>query len=311
MATLGTGNFSTTLPALTAEPVWGSADAASALPLLSQSAAGEAIWEFSGALPKIISVTAAEGGYSASSTFPKLISAGEGTSGSVGSAVSVFSLVRSSAEGGRDGYATSVFKKPTSSAIGYADITFSPDTAFPLLEMSAAVVQVLTETFDVWVMDAVSKGVSQYTSYNYNSFGKRDGIHFGANENGIYRLDGETDNGTAIASEMLFAPTGFYYEGADFGLKREEATKQKRSASIYLVCRSDDDLQLLVKVDEDKYRVYNIDTTDDPAGMHNKRVIPGRGLKGVLWQVGIANQNGADFELAAIKAYPIVLSRRV
>lgn len=311
MATFGTGNFSTTLPALTATPVWGSADAASTLPHISQSAAGGLAWSASLTFGKLTSATEDQGGYSVSSTFPILTSDGVMLTGGVGYAASVFPALVGLAEGERGGFASSTLPILASSAIGYAEVIFSPNTVFPHLQMAASVEAILTELFNVWVMDAVSKGVSKYTDYHYNSFGKRDGVYFGANDNGIYRLDAETDSGVDIDAQLLFAPTGFYYEGADFGLSREEATKQKRSASIYLVCRNDGDLNLLVKVDEDKYRAYVVDSSSDPQGMHNRRIVPGRGLKGVLWQFGISNQNGADFELAAIKAYPIVLSRRV
>ena len=311
MATLGSGNFSTPLPALTVLPVWGSADAASSLPAITQSAAGGLIWGASITLPKLKPTTSEQGGFNASVALPRLEGAAEGISGGTGSADSIAYRLVSNAFGEAPSFADSELPILTSAGIGYAAITFSPDVTLPLIQMSAAAFEILTETFGVWVMDAKTKGVSQYTGFNYNSFGARDGINFGANENGIYRLDAETDAGTDIDAQILFAPTGFFYEGADFGLTAEEATKIKRMASVYLFMRSDEDLKVLVKVDEDKYREYAVDTSQDPAGMHNRRIVPGRNLAGVLWQLGVANSSGADFELAAIKAYPIVTSRRV
>lgn len=304
-------NFATTLPALTASAEWGSAEAASSLPVLTQLAAGDPSWNASLTLHSITGDTDEEGGFQASMSLFLLQSNGVGISGGTGIGSGTSPLLTSDGSGEAPSWGDNTLPLLTSTGGGYENVEFAASNTLPLLQMSAAFIEILAETFEVWVMDAKTKGVSKYLDYNFNSFGKRDGVQFGVNANGIYRLDAEDDAGTHIAAKLLFAPTGGYYEGADFGLSREEATRIKRMASIYLVCRSDDDLQLLVQVDEDKYRAYSIDKTSDPQGLHNRRVVPGRKLEGVVWQVGVANLNGADFELAAIKAYPIVTSRRV
>jgi len=96
------------------------------------------------------------------------------------------------------------------------------------------------------------------------------------------------------------------------GLKAENASRKKRMSAAYLTLRDGGSVQLILKVDEDKYRVYDVDTTNDPEGMHLKIVRQlGRNLTGTFWQPGVCNVDGSDFEVESIKLYPVVLSRRV
>ena len=49
-------------------------------------------------------------------------------------------------------------------------------------------------------LNTVNFSISEYVNYGFNSFAEIDGQMFGANENGLYLLDGSDDAGTNIVA---------------------------------------------------------------------------------------------------------------
>lgn len=147
-----------------------------------------------------------------------------------------------------------------------------------------------------------SKPISEYDNFTYNSLTSFGGKFYGANDAGLFRLDADDDDGTAISARLQSLMV-------DFGTSR-----QKRVRSAYLGYTSSGELVLRVKsvsqgvLTEDWYTAKKKDAADAPQGniMHI-----GQGLKSRYWQFELTNVDGADFEVDLLEMHPIFLGRRV
>lgn len=139
-------------------------------------------------------------------------------------------------------------------------------------------------------------GISQYHSFNFNSMCVFNGVPLGANENGIFSLDGDTDNGEEIDSTIELPLS-------DFG-----SSRSKRLRRVFVGYEAEGSLDLSVATDEVDEHTETLTAT--AANQHGSYVSIPRSLKGRYWSVKIGNQDGCDFSIDEISILPIVLSRR-
>jgi len=71
------------------------------------------------------------------------------------------------------------------------------------------------ETWECWVLNTNAFHPSVYSGFDFNSYAVYNNQAFGCKEDGIYRLDGATDNGTTINAGIVLPET-------DFGTLREK-----------------------------------------------------------------------------------------
>lgn len=154
----------------------------------------------------------------------------------------------------------------------------------------------LYENGVVWVVNTSNTASSQYEQYGFNSFFTRDGKAYGVANDGIYLLEGNTDNGTMI--EAL----------AEMGRSNFGSPQMKRVTNVYLGVDSDKTMYLKVNADNQEY-IYEMRNNSED--INNKRVDIGRGLKGNYWNMTLLNRDGADFKLASVVFEPIPLSRKI
>lgn len=152
------------------------------------------------------------------------------------------------------------------------------------------------ETAQVWVLNAESGGSTRYENYPFNSFAQIGGAYYGAREDGIYRLDGETDNGLPVQAMVSLGKQ-------DFG-----TTALKRLESCYLGASSTGKIFLKVIVEGAEY-TYAARSSDD--ALKVQRVDVGRGLRANWLEFEIYNADGDDFELASVEFAAVPLSRRI
>lgn len=148
----------------------------------------------------------------------------------------------------------------------------------------------------VWVVNIDTGASSQYEQYGFNSFFERDGEAYGVADNGIYRLEGDTDAGLQISAL------------ADFGKSNFGTSFKKKCPYVYLGVGSDGSMYLKVDADEQTY-VYEMRNNSE--AIENHRVDVGKGLQGNYWNFTLMNRDGADFDLDSIQFEPIVSSRRI
>lgn len=148
-----------------------------------------------------------------------------------------------------------------------------------------------------FVMNVETKGVSEYSNFNFNSMSSG----LGATSTGIYRLIGTDDAGSNIDA---YIKTGLI----DFGTSLE-----KQVPYAYIGLNKSGDMLLKTIVDyrgSRKERWYEvapkaIDATD------TIRVSLGRGVKSRYWQFELTNKDGSDFEIDSIELLPLILKRRI
>jgi hypothetical protein len=158
------------------------------------------------------------------------------------------------------------------------------------------------ETFTGWVMNTEGeKPLSEYTGYNFNSFCRVGDRFYGAGDDGLYLLEGDTDNGepidAAIRTMMI-----------DFG-----SPVQKRVRNAYLGYTASGKLLLRVRtVDQGQMNEQWYEAQELPAQAPREQMVRlGRGLRSRYWQFELVNIDGADFEIDTLELHPVYLNRRV
>lgn len=159
------------------------------------------------------------------------------------------------------------------------------------------------EVAQAWVMNTEgSRPISEYDNYSFNSMTYFRGKMYGANDSGLWELDGDDDAGTPITAEIESMML-------DFGTSR-----MKRIRTAYLGYTSTNELVLKVQaVDQGQlfehwYKAEAVDNADAPRA---NMVRVGQGLRSRYWQFQLTNIDGGDFEIDQLELYPLILNRRV
>ena len=158
------------------------------------------------------------------------------------------------------------------------------------------------ETYTGWVLDSAALAPTEYQGFDFNSMATFNGANYAAKEDGIYKLEGETDNGAAIAAAITLGQD-------DFG-----TAYQKKVERAYLGLRNDGSMILkaiLLDPATSQKTEYWYELTSISDTIRKERIKLPRGLKAHYWQFELINANGADFELDTLEVYPLILTRRV
>lgn len=157
-------------------------------------------------------------------------------------------------------------------------------------------VRALGQLLQGWTLNVETDAASRYVWSAFNSFTEFEGRYYGAADDGLHELTGDTDAGVEIEAFIL---TGV----GDHGVPQE-----KRVTRAYVGIRANGSMMLKTVSDEDDIAVYDlVSTGGDLAAV---RVKLSQGKESVYWQYALQNVDGADFELESVKVLPIVLSRR-
>lgn len=156
--------------------------------------------------------------------------------------------------------------------------------------------------YTAWTMNTHSRASTRYENYPFNSYMQVGGGYYGVADSGLYRLDGDSDNGAPIAARVRL------------GMSSLGSRLVKHIPSVYLGYAASGDLLLKVITADhnsgarraDIYRLHARGATSQREG----RVQVGRGLNAVYWDFEIENVNGADFDLDVIEFMPLQINRR-
>lgn len=151
--------------------------------------------------------------------------------------------------------------------------------------------------YSVYVMNTNNTAVSLYRNWDFQSMAKIGDSYFGASPEGLFRLEGDNDNGTDINAAVVT-------QSIDF------RTQQMKSMGFALLGISQSG-NIYVSVVHENNPVYTYRLVTSDTAMRNARAIIGKGMALRYWQFEIVNENGADFELESITYYPVVLTRRI
>jgi hypothetical protein len=144
-----------------------------------------------------------------------------------------------------------------------------------------------------------NQAVSEYRNFKFNSFAYFNGHYYGANELGIYKLEGNKDDGTYINAKIK---TGAMNFGNQF---------MKYVHDAWLTFRSNGTLALVLLVDEDEdHPSSELHTTISGMEVHEERIKTPKGLRGRYVTVELRNKSGAYFDLDAISLLIEAIKRK-
>jgi hypothetical protein len=145
-----------------------------------------------------------------------------------------------------------------------------------------------------WALNTNTAAVTEYSGYDFNSFAKLGRHYVGASNEGIFSLDGDTDDGTDIISRIK---SGFaQFSGSKF-------TSFK---AAYLGVRGEGDFILRVVDGEGKSYDYAVSTRNT----RSTKVHMGKGLRARYFSFELIS-TGQDFDLDTVEFIPIAETRRV
>jgi hypothetical protein len=146
--------------------------------------------------------------------------------------------------------------------------------------------------------------VSQYRNFNFNSMCKFGDTYIGANEFGIFTLDGEKDYENH-ASEEADIEAYFVLPTTDFFIDNN-----KRFRSVVIGYESSDDLSLLITDDDNHSRTFTLKAVQKNQLQEGNKVAIGRDGQGRYWSMKISNTGGCDFSVDAVSVLPVILMRK-
>lgn len=156
---------------------------------------------------------------------------------------------------------------------------------------------VLNTNLKIVMPDGQTRGTTQFINYGFNSFARIGDRYLAANDDGLFDLTGDTDNGEKIQASMEL-PT------SDFGIGGK-----KRARFFYVGFESDGQLILRTSADQEPSRDYVVKPSKP--GQQGVRVTAGRNQKGRYWQVSVHNRDGADFSIDKLQALFVALSQGI
>lgn len=142
------------------------------------------------------------------------------------------------------------------------------------------------EVFETWVLNGFTFEPSIYSGFNFNSYAEIDGKHHAAGADGIYLLEGDTDDGLPIHPGVRLGPLNF------------NTVNPKRIRSIHLQSAGDTVDVRLVGETSGQESFFSKDDRD--------RISASRTLQDEAITVEIVNFK----ELSQIEITPVILEKR-
>jgi hypothetical protein len=147
-----------------------------------------------------------------------------------------------------------------------------------------------------WAINTRTNAVTEYRNWAYNSFANIGRKYLGANETGLYELNGARDGTANVLADMM---SGYFQpNGAKFaGLK-----------GVYIGATGQGNYILKLQTGDGNERVYRAMLNP---GLMTTKVNIGKGLRAryIAWE--LLNEDGQDFDLDTIEFVPMMSGRRV
>ena len=168
---------------------------------------------------------------------------------------------------------------------------------FPFVDMYGDVIPV-TFIRKAIVMHLFNYAVSHYVNYNFNSLAHFNKVFLGANEQGIYILDGNDDLGEKIEADITSGVSDLGKNGA-IAIPRE----------AWLTYRSDGEMELISEIDEHEELPTIIYDKIAHAIMEMRGKL-GRGTKARFFNWKLKNVGGSDFSLESLRVLGDIIRRK-
>jgi hypothetical protein len=172
---------------------------------------------------------------------------------------------------------------PTMSSKMVSEITLSNQWSVGAPVMSSVMRLSIVTIDGCYVVNIRNGAVTMYDSaYGFNSFCEQGGKLYGANDDGVYELSGNDDDGDPIALEIVCSMTDF---GSPYIKRLVDAWFGVHAAGSFIFS----------VIDEDGDQTdYTVDSADKWTKVKTDL---GRGLKGQYFKMGFKNVDGSDFRM--------------
>lgn len=151
---------------------------------------------------------------------------------------------------------------------------------------------------DTLVTNTVTSSLTQYDTYNFNSFAQVGDRFLAAKADGIYAVhEGDLDDAAPIAASFA---TG----ALDFGVR-----ELKRAENLYAAYTTAGNLKVTVTPDKGVSHSYTL--AANRSGFGPRRVTIGKGMRGRHWKIRVSNINGVDFDFTSMEAVFAQTARHV
>ncbi len=181
-----------------------------------------------------------------------------------------------------------VFPKPIVEGRAFFVAQGNGSIVFPTFVVSGFARVSVRERLTI-AMNLQNKAVTEYLNYGFNSFANINGVFYGARDDGIWKLEGNKDNGLEIDAEILSGVFDFW---------AGEKTKPRKA---WITFRADGRVSL--KVIRDENEVWE----EDFPGLYFLEKIEeagttiAKGIKERFLAFGIRNKAGSDFEIDSFR----------
>lgn len=141
-----------------------------------------------------------------------------------------------------------------------------------------------------YCINTATKETTSYNNYEFDHVIKFHGKHYGVKADGIYLLEGVTDDGIQIESSFTTAKNDF------------ESSLLKRVPYIFVDTDEDTIIRPIVN---------GIDYPDYVSLYGGKRTKLGRGINGRYWSFKFSNISGGLMRVRGFEIEPEVMTRRI
>jgi hypothetical protein len=157
---------------------------------------------------------------------------------------------------------------------------------------------VVPATYLTAVLNARNNYVTEYGNYEFNGYARIGNEYYATGPDGLYLLDGTTDDGADISWSVL---TG-QMDGKDPGLKRlpEVLLALRNTGPVKVTVRPDDNLSY-----DYMLPAVKLDT------LHQHRVVPGKGMRSRYFAVGLQAVNNSKVEIDSMQVNMTKTTRRL
>jgi len=150
------------------------------------------------------------------------------------------------------------------------------------------------DNFTTWAVNPKIGAVTEYTNWQFNSFTGMGSKYLGASADGLYELNGDSDNGQDIIAQLK---SGWLQIGG---------SRFTSFKAAYLGVHGGGDFYLKLESGDGKTHTYQVTARD----METTKVQMGKGLRARYFSYELTSV-GQDFDLDSVEFVPIVARRRV
>jgi hypothetical protein len=161
-----------------------------------------------------------------------------------------------------------------------------------LVKLTMSVTSVLNSALArvTYAMNTATAELTRYTNFDFLAIIRLATDYYGVKKDGLYKLIGNTDNGTAISAEIITHEN-------DYG-----TSKVKNVHCVYIDSKDPSYCQPIVD---------GILSVEQPSTFSGAKTPLGRGKVGEQWQFKIRNKDGGRLRLTSIDALVDTKSRRI